>query len=58
MKIIPHEKDGGVFINKSKNLQICFTLVARPLTEESWEHNSYKKWIIFQAAQSINKKYA
>jgi hypothetical protein len=33
-------------------------VVAHPLMEQSWDNNSYEKWINFQAAQSINKQYA
>jgi hypothetical protein len=41
MKIIPHEKDSGVF-NKSINLQFFFTVVSHTLMEESWKHNSHE----------------
>jgi hypothetical protein len=59
MKIILDEWDSVFFfLNKSTNLQICSTVVAHPLMEESWEHNSNEKWIILQAAQSLNKQYA
>jgi hypothetical protein len=42
MKIIPHEKDSG-FFNRSTSLQICSTVVAHPLMEQSWDNNSYEK---------------
>jgi hypothetical protein len=54
IKIISHEKESeGFFLNKFTNLQINYTVVAHPVMEESWEPNSYEKWIILQTAQSI-----